>query len=175
MQALSGENLSKPFALSPNSPHSSNQLFPDERRAGKKYLVFYLTDEIFAVSARQVSEVVQMPAVTPLPNFPDWLLGIVNLRGEIITVADLSKFWKKKAVHPSSKTKIVVLRGETSKASIAVIADKLGEIITLPDDEIQTAKKPAEPQICGQAAYKSNILSLLDAEKVITSLSLKQS
>lgn len=169
MNELSQENLSKVDFPSPNSPHFSDSFFSDERRQGKKYLVFYLTDAHFAVSARQVSEIVHLPAVTPLPNVPEWLLGIVLLRGEIISVAHLPKLWNKKNFPLSSKTKLVVLRGENSNASVAFTTDKLGETIALPDSEIETGKENA-PEIFGQAVYKSSALRLLDAENLISSL-----
>ncbi len=161
-------NLSKVNFPSPDSPHFSNSFF-DKQSAVKKYLVFYLTDEIFAVSARQVSEIIFLSGIASLPNVPEWLLGIVNLRGEIISVVDLAKLWKKKDITLSSKTKLIVLRDENSNASIAFTTDKLGEIIDLPDNEVKFNEEIA-PEIFGQANYKSNVLNLLDAEKLISSL-----
>lgn len=170
MHTLSQENLPIEFPLS-SSPHFSDSIFPDEQLAGKKYLVFYLNDEIFAVSAKQVSEIIHLPAIAPLPKVPDWLLGIINLRGEMISVVDLPKLLKKKQFTLSSKTKLVVLRSERSCSSIAFTTDKLGEIISLTDREIRYKEENA-PEVLGQSSYKSNPLNLLDAEKLISSLRL---
>ena len=169
MHTAQQENFSKIDFSPPVLADSSESMLSGNQRSEKKYLVFYLTDEIFAVSARQVSEVVSMPAITPLPGVPEWLLGIVNLRGEIIAVADLPKLWNKKSFQLSSKTKLIVVRGAESNASIAFTSDKLGEIVALHDSEIRTDKENST-EIFGQALYKSKILNLLDAEKLIYSL-----
>ncbi len=173
MHISSQEILSKIDFPSTNSPHFSNSLFQEEQLSGKKYLVFYLMDEIFAVSARQVSEIIQLPGIAPLPNVPEWVLGIVNLRGEIISVADLLKLWNKKSSSPSSKTKLIVLRDENSNASISFITDKLGEIVTIPENAIRFNEDDS-PEIFGQSSYKSNALNLLDAEKLISSLTFSE-
>ncbi len=65
---------------------------------GEKFIVFVLDDELFAISSKQVAEVTHPLAVTPLPNAPEWLLGIANLRGEIISVADLQKILAKNSI-----------------------------------------------------------------------------
>jgi purine-binding chemotaxis protein CheW len=167
----SSESLSKTdFSVTP-TPNLSDSFEQSEwRTADKKYLVFYLNDEIFAVLARQVSEVVQLPFITALPRVPEWLMGIANLRGEIVSVVDLEKLRKKENSPLSAKTKLVCLRGEDSNFSVAFAADKLGEVISLPDNEIKSNEEELEQEIFGQAVYKGKALNLLDAEMLIDSL-----
>src|SRR5689334_910486 len=98
------------------SPDLTDSLFLENQTAeasGEKFIVFFLDGELYAVSAAQVAEVVQMLAITPLPNVPEWLLGIANLRGEIISVVDLPKLWNKKTSQNPAKAKLIVLRGQT--------------------------------------------------------------
>ena len=146
---------------------------PNSNATGKKFIVFFLDDELFAVSAEQVAEVVHPPAITPLPNTPDWLLGVANLRGEIISVADLSRFWKRQTFGRALKPKLIVLRGQNSNALIAFTVDKLSEIITLPDDEIEICQ-PNPFHVFGKASHQSNVLNLLDTEKLVASLELQE-
>ncbi len=138
---------------------------------GDKYVVFFLDTEIYAVSAKQVAEIIQPLAIRSLPNIPDWLLGITNFRNDIISVIDLQKLWQKQSFAVSPKSKLVVLRSENSESLIAFTIDKFSEIITLPDDNIQPVNEKSFPYICGTTAHKSNTLRLIDAEKLL-SLSL---
>jgi purine-binding chemotaxis protein CheW len=139
--------------------------------AGEKFIVFFLDDELFAVSADQVAEVVRPPEVTPLPRVPEWLFGIANLRGEIIAVVDLAKLLNKRASHVSTKPKLIVLRGPNANASIAFKVDKLSEMTTLSEDEIQFSRATS-PYIVGQAVHRTKPLNLLDAQALVSSLKL---
>jgi purine-binding chemotaxis protein CheW len=155
-------------------PDLTNSLFFDKQNpqaAGEKFIVFFLDDELFAVSARKVSEVVHPPGITSLPNVPAWLLGIANLRGDIISVVDLQKLWRKKTSQNSTKAKLIVLRGQNSDSPIAFTVDKLSEIITLPNDKIHFCEE-ASSHIFGKTFHKSNVLNLIDTEKLVLSLEL---
>ena len=154
-----------------NLPNLTDSFFFDQKAANsddEKFLVFLLDDELFAVSAGQVTEVLRPIRVTPLPNSPTWLYGIANLRGEIISVLNLSKICNKKSLNASPKSKLVIMKPKNSVSSIAFPVDRLSEIITLTKEEIQ----PAE-DFCffGKAVHKTDSVNLLDTEKLFSSLS----
>jgi purine-binding chemotaxis protein CheW len=135
---------------------------------GEKFVVFFLDDEFFAVSAEQVAEIVRPLDFTPLPNSPEWLHGIANLRGAIISVLNLSKICNKNSASDSSKSKLIVLKTKNSAASVAFPVDRLSEIITLlPERDIQPAE---DARLRGTAAYKNAFVKLLDTEKLFASL-----
>ncbi len=159
-----------------NLPDLTDSLSNDKQHAqqsGEKFIVFALDDELFAVSSNQVVEVTRPLAITPLPNVPEWLLGIANLRGEIISVADLQKNLEKKSSNLSPKSKFVIVRSHNSDASVAFTIDKLSELITLSNEEIENVEDEKSPHIFGKAAYKSNTLQLIDLVKLFASLELK--
>ena len=154
-----------------NLPNLTDSFFYDRQTANsddEKFVVFLLDGEIFAVSAGQVTEVMRPLHVTPLPNSPAWLCGIANLRGEIISVLNLSKLCHKKSLPVSPKSKFIILKPKNSGSSIAFLVDRLSEIITLTKEDI----KPAE-DFCffGKAIYKTDSVNLLDTEKLFSSLS----
>ena len=154
-----------------NLPNLTDSFFFDQKAANsddEKFLVFQLDDELFAVSAGQVTEVLRPIHVTPLPNSPAWLYGIANLRGEIISVLNLSKICNKKSLNASPKSKLVIMKPKNSGSSIAFPVDRLSEIITLTKEDIQ----PAE-DFCffGKAFHKTDSVNLLDTEKLFSSLS----
>ncbi len=155
-----------------NLPSLPDALADDKqsvRQSGEKFIVFILDSELFAISSKQVAEVTQPLAVTPLPNAPEWLAGIANLRGEIISVADLRKILGKNS-NFSPKAKFVVVRSPNSDALTAFSVDKLSEFVTLNNNEIQTVKNHKTPHIFGTAVYQSNPLQLIDSAKLVASL-----
>jgi purine-binding chemotaxis protein CheW len=149
---------------------------------GEKYVVFALDEELYAVHSNLVAEVLSPLPVTPLPGVPEWLSGVANLRGEIISVVDLRKFWKKKPAASASnsspqKTKLIVLRSAKDDTKIAFIIDRLSEIVTLAPQDIKFSAADFEnsfPTLYGKAAHESSILLLFDAENLLSSLSLSE-
>ena len=137
---------------------------------GEKFVVFALDNEFFAVSAKQVAEVVQPLFLTPLPNVPEWLLGMANLRGSIISVVNLLKLWGRKTSSASPKTKFIVLRSFKDASPVAFTVDKLSEIATLPNEKIQFIEN--DQSFFAKATHKSNILHLIDTEKLFSSLKI---
>ncbi len=163
--------ITKPvFDLSAlNLPNLTNPIAGDKhfaRQSGEKFIVFDLGGKLFAVSSEQVAEVIHPPTVTPLPNVPEWLFGIANLRGEIISVVDLRQILTKENSVIAPKSKCVIARSSGSNTSIAFTVDKLSELITLSKEEIRNAGKDKSPYIFGEAAYRSNTLQLIDLEKI---------
>ena len=152
-------------------PNLTDALIDSEnsvQKQGEKFIVFALDNEFFAVSAKRVAEVVQPLVLTPLPNVPEWLLGMANLRGSIISVVNLLKLWDKKPSPASPKTKFIVLRPANGDTSVAFTVDKLSEIVTLPNEKIQFIKN--DKSFFAKAMHKSNVLHLIDTEKLASSL-----
>ncbi len=144
----------------------------EEPVAGKKYITFVLDTTHFAIDSNKVAEVVRPLNFTVLPNFPAWLSGIANLRGEILSIIDLQAIWKMNAAD-SPKSKLIVLRSGSQTAShIAFKVDKLREIVTLPDEEIDRAGADDLPFLAGKVIHRSNLINLLDIEKILSSLKL---
>jgi purine-binding chemotaxis protein CheW len=149
------------------------EAFPDREKAeisdGEKFVVFFLDDEFFAVLAREVAEIVRPMDFTPLPNSPAWLYGIANLRGEIISVLNLSKICGKSNASDSAKSKLIVLKSKHSASSVAFPVDRLSEIITLTPEDIQPAE---DLRFFGSAVHKTASVNLLDTEKLFSMLHL---
>lgn len=151
----------------------TDSLLPDEIKSpstGEKYLVFFLDRELYAVSTKQVAEVAPSLPVTPLPNAPEWLVGIANLRNEIISVVSLPRLLKKEKSTVSPKAKLVVLHSPDSAPSVAFTVARLGEIINLRNEEIRFDDNEKSSYISGKAVHLANHLNLIDAKKILSSL-----
>jgi purine-binding chemotaxis protein CheW len=143
-----------------------------EQTKGEKYVVFCLGTKFFGVSSGNVSEVAQRLSVTPLPNVPEWLLGIADLRGEIISIIGLKKFLGTFDTILSPQTKFIILQSPDFSSSVAVAVDKLCEIIVLSNEEIQSVEDEKTPFLSGKTEYKLNPLNLLNVENLFSSLTI---
>ena len=154
-------------------PH---HVFFDEQSAQtkrEKYVVFCLGADFFAVSTDKVSEVIQMLATTTLPNVPEWLFGIADLRGTMISVVNLQKLLGTADTSVSPRTKFVVLKSLNYPSTVALAVDKLSEIIVLPNEEIQFIKDGKTSLVLGKATYTFNSLTLLNVENLLSSLAIQ--
>jgi purine-binding chemotaxis protein CheW len=143
-------------------------------REGEQYLVFQIDEKFYGVSSRNVSEVINPIPVTPLPNVPAWLMGISNLRGNIIPVVNLRKFWKRKSAF-SGRPKLIVFRPEENDSLVAFTVDKLHEMITLSEKEINFSAADyvdSFPAFFGKADFNSQTIYLLDADNLLNSVKL---
>lgn len=139
---------------------------PHPNSSGEKFVVFSLGDELFAVSAKNVSEVVQPLEITPLPNAPEWLYGICNLRGEIVSVINLPKLWQTGIPTNFAKSKLIILREQTG--AIGLATDRLSEIVNLPDEAIQPCENNS--RIYAKAVHNAKNLNLIDTKKLFSAI-----
>ena len=142
--------------------------FSTERQTagGEKHIVFYLDEKLYAVSARQVVEVIQPMPITPLPKSPEWLSGIINLRGRIISVINLSKLSENATSAPTHKSKLILLRPVNGETAVTFAVDRLNEIATFPAEVMKSIKPTKVPCLLGKITYKTEDLYLLDADKI---------
>ena len=85
-----------------------------------KYLVTSIGDLRFAVPMEDVGEIGTLPVITPLPGVPSWIFGIVNLRGEIVSVVNLADFLGVDAAYTSVGNRFVLLRSEKVKTIMVI-------------------------------------------------------
>ena len=166
LNALSSESV--PGLADPFFPDD-----PDEILDGEKYVVFEINKENYAIMSDRVAEVVRMLPVTEIPNIPGWFLGIANLRGDILSVIDLSGVMNKDMADSSPKAKLVVLTSEGSDTNLAFRVDRLREIIVLTEEQIDSSSDNRNHLLTGIADYKSLPLNVLDVPEIISSLALR--
>ena len=154
---------------------STNQLFGDERAAqtpGEKFVVFFLNDKLYGILAREVAEVSQPLSIVALPNAPEWLLGIGNLRSEIVVIVNLPKIIGENSPVSTKKTKLIVLKTKNTDAPIAFPIDKLSEIAQSNDVRRESAGAVDSPFVSAKFNYKSNVVSVIDSDKLLAFLTI---
>ncbi len=144
-----------------------------ETLAGK-YLTFRLGDEEYGLEILKVQEIIQMQAVTRVPRTPDYVRGVINLRGKVIPVVDLrSKFGLERLVD-TEKTCIIVVQiaHENNTVVMGVIIDEVKEVLDIAANQIEeTPSFGASIDtefIMGMGKVGTNVKILLDIDKVLS-------
>ncbi len=99
-------------------------------------LCFNLSEEFYAIEARYISAVMPLPQFTPLPNIPSFVLGIVNVRGHIVSVVDLRVFFELPITGLSDKNFLAVLQGEDMEFGLLI--DRVVGITRIPRASLQS-------------------------------------
>lgn len=142
--------------------------------ANELHLVtFRIGTELFGVSIDTVQEIVRVPAITKIPQAPDYVEGVINLRGRVITVVDMRKRLNQVAATETGwgrKNRILVI--ETGGRQVGVIVDEVAEVLKLATDRVEQAAPMvaglSNQYITGVGKLDDNLLILIDIEKILT-------
>lgn len=104
-----------------------------------QYLTFYLGDEVYAIDIANVREVLEFTSVTKVPNMPEFMRGIINLRGGVVPIVDLRLKFGMSPTEKALDTCIIILdiRVDEEKTVLGIMADKVKEVIELTSDRIE--------------------------------------
>ncbi len=139
------------------------------------YLTFALGDEKFAIPVDHVQEVVEFGQVTKVPNAPDYMLGIINLRGRVLPLLDTKLKLGLPATTLSQKSRIMVLDlqlADDKNLQIGAMVDLAREVIEISESEIQDAPefenlKTSAP-ITGIVNKQGDITMIMDITRVFS-------
>ncbi|MDA8388862.1 MAG: chemotaxis protein CheW [Nitrospiraceae bacterium] len=114
-----------------------------EMTQGSQYLTFRLDGEVFAIDISQVREVLDYTPITQVPRTPDFMCGVINLRGSVVPVVDMRLKFGMPKTEKTINTCIIIV--ETSvggdRAQIGALADSVQEVIELESDSIEPAPR----------------------------------
>ena len=134
-----------------------------------KVLEFDLNDESYGVNIEDAKEVVELPRLTKIPYAPFFVKGAMNLRGEIISVIDIRKFFGLEKKARTEQSKVIIT--DATGTSIGIVADRVQGTIDIELNEIQspllTIHNHLEDHIVGQIQLNDRILVLLDLKKIL--------
>jgi purine-binding chemotaxis protein CheW len=139
-----------------------------------KYLTFRLGAESYGVGVLRVREIIRMADVTPVPQMPSYIKGVINLRGKIIPIVDLRLKFSLPNVKDTDQTCIVVVQVKQASGvfnMMGLVVDAVEEVANIAATEVeQTPDFGANVQtdyIVGMAKVKGSVKTLLDMDKVI--------
>ena len=136
----------------------------------KQFLVFRLDKEEYGVDIQKVTTIIEKDmAIARVPKTPDFIEGVINLRGEIVPVMNLRKRFNLPAVEDTEDTRIIIIKLED--LAIGLIVDSVAEVIHLSEDSIETissfSAEVSLDYILGVGKVDGRIVTLLNLEKLI--------
>ena len=152
-------------------------------RAGK-YLIFRLGREEFGARVMQVREIMGLQEVTPVPHTPEFVKGVINLRGKVIPVVDLRLKFGLSPEPCTAHTCIIVVRmlrieeedGKEEESMMGIVVDEVVEVINLAASEIEDTPDfgtgVLTPWLLGVAKVREKVKILLDINRALHSKSL---
>ncbi len=136
-----------------------------------KFLTFVLSNEEYGIEILKVREIIGLMDITTVPQTPDYMKGVINLRGKVIPVIDLRmKFSIQEEEHTQETCVIVV---EVNGASIGIIVDSVSEVVDINGEDIENSPRFSQgidtSFIMGLGKVKEKIIILLDIDTVLSS------
>ena len=134
-----------------------------------RYLTFAVGEEVYGIGIEMVTEIVGLQPITTMPEMPDYIMGIINLRGKIIPVMDMRRRFHKEPMSYNERTCIIVL--DIHDVSVGLIVDHVNEVASINDEDI--APPPdylggmENKYISGIGKTGGEVKLLLDAEKLL--------
>lgn len=136
----------------------------------KSVVIFRLGSEEYGLAIERVQSIIRFEASTPVPRAPDIVMGVINLRGQVIPVVDLTLRFLQESFQPSPTSRIIVAEGEVGVLGLAV--DSASEVVSIPLASI----KPAPESVLttdtatafeGVAEYGGNLVILIDLDRAV--------
>ncbi|MDF2539482.1 MAG: chemotaxis protein CheW [Herbinix sp.] len=135
-----------------------------------RFLTFSLGKESYGIEITYVTEIIGIQVITQIPELPDYIKGIINLRGKIIPVMDVRLRFKKEPRDYNDRTCIIVV--DIKEVSIGIIVDNVSEVITITDQDItpppQINKGMHNKYIKNIGKVGNEVKLLLDCDKLFT-------
>jgi len=129
---------------------------------GGKFLSFFLGNEEYAIEILKVQEIIGLMPITPVPKMPEYIRGVINLRGKIIPVMSLRARFNLESVEDTEETCIIVIQEE--KFQMGVVVDKVSEVA---DIETGQFEEVPEVGVMGENEFLSALGKVKDSVKMI--------
>jgi purine-binding chemotaxis protein CheW len=141
-----------------------------------KFLTFVLGSEVYGIEILKVREIIKLMDITTVPRTPDYMKGVINLRGKVIPIINLRSKFSMPEIEHTQETCIIVV--EVNKTSIGIIVDSVSEVSNINSGEIEDAPHLGQDIdtnfILGLGKTKERIVILLDIEQVLSSEELEK-
>lgn len=144
-----------------------------DNREGK-YLTFTLAGEEYGIGILKVKEIIGLMNITSIPQTPDYIKGMINLRGKVIPVVDLRLKFCMEAIDYTVRTCIIVVEVKTinSTMPMGIIVDSVSEVLNIKNGEIEDmpsfGSRLDTDNILGMAKMAGGIKILLDIDRVLS-------
>jgi purine-binding chemotaxis protein CheW len=133
-------------------------------------VTFRLKDETYGINVMQVQEVLRVSEIAPVPGAPGYVLGIINLRGNVVTVIDTRTRFGLPTTELDDSSRIVII--ESEQQVVGILVDSVAEVVELRQSEIDTApsigSEESSRYIQGVASRDEDLLIVVDLNKLLS-------
>ncbi len=139
-----------------------------------KYLTFSLAEEEYGISILKIKEIIGMMPITTVPQTPEFVKGVINLRGKVIPVIDLRLRFGMEPIDYTERTCIIVveIEGYAGTIQIGIVVDAVSEVLTIKGEDIEETPtfgtKLNTDYILGMAKMEGGVKILLDIDRVLS-------
>lgn len=132
-----------------------------------QWVTFSLADEIYGINVMQIQEVLRYTEIAPVPGAAHYILGIINLRGNVVTVVDGRKKLQLMDAEDITNSRIIII--EVGDQVLGLVADSVSEVTEVPEGNIEISQAndeyAADKYIHGVCQVEDNLLILMDVAK----------
>lgn len=136
-----------------------------------KYLTFSLADEDYGIGILRIKEIIGMMPVTSVPRTPEYVKGVINLRGKVIPVIDLRVRFKMEKTDYTDRTCIIVVEVGAMEMIIGIVVDAVSEVLNIKKEDIEETPTFGTDlntdYILGMAKMEGGVKILLDIDTVL--------
>ena len=153
--------------------HTLNQAILATTVETGKYLTFTLAKEEYGIGILKVKEIIGMIPITPVPRTPDFVKGVINLRGKVLPVVDLRVKFSMGEIPYTERTCIIVVEidNDDETVSIGIVVDAVSEVVSIAGDAIDPppafGTKLSTDYILGMAKTDTGVKILLNIDQVL--------
>ncbi len=139
-----------------------------------KFLTFSLAGEEYGIGILKIREIIGMMPITTVPQTPEFVKGVINLRGKVIPVVDLRLRFGMESIDYTERTCIIVVEisGEAGTVLIGVVVDSVSEVLNIKGEDIEDTPtfgtKLNTDYILGMAKMEGGVKILLDIDRVLS-------
>ncbi len=139
-----------------------------------KYLTFSLAEEEYGIGILKIKEIIGMMPITPVPQTPEYVKGVINLRGKVIPVLDLRMRFGMEKIDYTERTCIIVVEiaGQGGDVQIGIVVDAVSEVLSIKGEDIEETPTFGTnlntDYILGMAKMEGGVKILLDIDRVLS-------
>ncbi|MBN2383417.1 chemotaxis protein CheW [bacterium] len=137
-----------------------------------KFVSFYLDDNMYALPIHTVQEINRVTSITHIPNAPVFILGVVNMRGKILTVIELKRRLNLGSTPITKESRIVVSEYGSQTKLIGLLVDRVAQVITIDEDKIEATPEDLSREqrkyVKGVTLLDEKIVSILDLDQILS-------
>jgi len=153
-------------------PDDTPNLSNDVEYGSDQFITFALQNILLALPLSSALEIGHRPMITPLFNLPDWVLGVSNIRGEVVSIVDLKTYFELPSSGPKRDGRLIIVHNRDMK--VGMLVDRIMGILSLDQIDTDIQESPhregeLSPFISGVVVSGENLLNILDVDKLLSS------